>query len=265
MSKFRPYETKSTGAGDAVVKDVDVSSRTVTGYFSKFGNVDSDNDIMMPGSAKKSIQENGPDSQKSRIKHLWQHDSWQPLSTPRVLKEDQHGIYFESTIANTTLGNDTLILYQEGVITEHSIGFNIIDSEKDDTTGVRSIKQIRMWEGSTVTWGANADTPFTGFKAMLDADPEFLTKKLKSIRRVLHGESISDDTCYQLDIWLNQMETALKELKESADQGIISQVGIQPPGNDISDVITLDAAKGAIEAIIAKTALEMSIQRITKI
>lgn len=264
MSKFRPYEIKSTAGVAGVVKDVDTKGRTVTGYFAKFGNIDSDSDIMMQGAAKKTIQENGPDSAKPRIKHLWQHDSWQPLSTPKVLKEDDFGIYFESVIANTSLGNDVLTLYQEGVITEHSIGFNIIDADKSEITGIRTIKEIRLWEGSSVTWGANSDTPFLGIKTIVGDDADSLAKKLRSIRRILWSEAISDETGYLLDVWLNQMETALKALVDtSADTSNEEGVGVQPPATTQEPVITLDQIKGAMQGVIARKALEMSINKKT--
>ena len=39
------------------VKDVDTKGRTVTGYLSKFGNVDNHNDIMQKGAFKQSLNE----------------------------------------------------------------------------------------------------------------------------------------------------------------------------------------------------------------
>ena len=51
------YKIKSNGE----LKDVDVKTMTMTGYFSKFGNIDSDGDMMMPGAFKKSLNERGPD------------------------------------------------------------------------------------------------------------------------------------------------------------------------------------------------------------
>jgi HK97 family phage prohead protease len=264
MSKFRPYEIKSTQGVAGVVKDVDTKGRTVTGYFAKFGNIDSDSDIIIAGAAKKTIQENGPDSARPRIKHLWQHDTWQPLATPKVLKEDDFGIYFESTIANTTLGNDVLTLYEEGVITEHSIGFNVIDADKSETTGIRTIKEIRLWEGSSVTWGANSDTPMLGIKSLMGDDTERLSKKLKSIRRILWSEAISDETGYLLDLWLNQMETALKALEPaSADMLKAAGVEVQSPVTPIEPAITLDQIKGAMQGVITRKALEMSINKKT--
>jgi uncharacterized protein len=262
MAKTRNYEIKSTGSIDGIVKDVDTQSRIVTGYFAKFGNIDSDNDIIRSGAAKKSIQENGPKALKPRIKHLWQHDPTQPLSTPQVLKEDEYGIYFESKIAPTTLGNDVLTLYQEGVINEHSIGFNVIDAFNNDDN-VRVITEIRLWEGSSVTWGANSDTPFVGFKSM--EDPNTYMKKLRAIKKILHGESISDETGYLLEIWLNQMESAHKQLASSADDTDQEAVEVQSQPQESEQDLTLEVVKQSLDSYFQKKMIQDTFQRINKI
>jgi uncharacterized protein len=262
MAKNRNYEVKSTGSLDGIVKDVDSVSRTVTGYFAKFGNIDSDNDIIRSGAAKKSIQENGPKSLKPRIKHLWQHDPTQLLSTPQVLKEDEYGIYFESKIASTTLGNDVLVLYQEGAINEHSIGFNVIDSfNNDDNT--RVITEIRLWEGSSVTWGANSDTPFVGFKSLESPDSYF--KKLRTVKRILHSENISDETGYLLEIWLNQMESAYKQLASSADSTETEVVEVQSQPEEPENGVTLEAVEKTLESYFIEKMIQEKLQRINKI
>ena len=44
----------------AEIKDMDSERMTVTGYFASFGNIDYDDDIIMPGAATKTIAERGP-------------------------------------------------------------------------------------------------------------------------------------------------------------------------------------------------------------
>jgi HK97 family phage prohead protease len=80
------YNYKSFGLE---VKDVDAKSGVVSGYFSAFGMVDSDGDIMMPGAFKRSIQDWGVDG-KQRIKHLLNHDPSKPLGKLMSLKEDSY-------------------------------------------------------------------------------------------------------------------------------------------------------------------------------
>lgn len=142
-------EIKSTGT----TKDVDIKSRVVSGFLSGFGNIDKGNDIIEKGAFAKSINE-----RFSKIFFLLQHDMQKPLGKFQVLEEKDSGLYFEAKVSNTSYGNDLLQLYEDGVINEHSIGFNVIKSEKK--SGVRIIKEVKLFEGSAVTIGANENTPF---------------------------------------------------------------------------------------------------------
>src|SRR5688572_29748388 len=67
LVKMPGIEYKSIGTGEMMLKDIDEKKGRVLGYFSKFGNVDSDGDMIMPGSFTKTLKENG-----HRIKHLYQ-------------------------------------------------------------------------------------------------------------------------------------------------------------------------------------------------
>ena len=73
------------------IKDIDPVQGIVTGYFSAFGIVDSDGDMMMPGAFKRSIQDWGPKG-KGRVKHLYNHDPGQPLGLIKELDEDNYGL-----------------------------------------------------------------------------------------------------------------------------------------------------------------------------
>ena len=186
---------------DAEVRDVDLKTRTVTGYFAQFGMVDSDGDSIMKNAFMKSIQENGPDSAKPRIMHLYQHDTKMPLGRPKVLVEDEYGLYFESDIVDTTYGTDVLKLYEAGVINEHSIGFQTVRATPKD--GYNQIDEVRLFEGSTVTFGANENTPFTGFKNMT---PDKAIERVKNMTSAVRSGTFTDDTFHLLEIQLKQLE-----------------------------------------------------------
>lgn len=200
------YLTKN-GAG-CNVKDVDTKKGIVSGYLSAFNNVDSDNDMIMPGSFIKTIKENGPLSNKPRIKHLLFHDSTKIIGKFIKLEEDQYGLYFESQLnLKTTLGRDALGLYDEGSITEHSIGFNIIKS--DNSKEYTQLQELKLWEGSGVTWGSNADTPVIGVKSM---NNDQLIKKIDRLQKQLHSGSYSDETFELLELQLEQIKSYMTSL-----------------------------------------------------
>lgn len=190
------------------ITDVDVKKRVIKGYFSIFGNEDSDKDIIEPGAYQKTIAEN------MRIKHLYQHDPRQPLSGVKngTLKiwEDNLGLAFESHISDTTLGRDVVKLYEDGVIDEHSVGIQVVKSVKKN--GIRHISEVKMWEGSTVTWGANSSALVTEIK--FDA----MMKALKK------GNYESTEMIDLLEIWTAQQEALKPELKKEHKVSFVSVV-----------------------------------------
>jgi HK97 family phage prohead protease len=173
-----------------------ISSRKVTGYFAAFNIVDSDMDIIRPGAFVKSIQERGPASLGNRkIKFLHQHNVNEPTGRVDQLFEDGFGLGFEAEIEKTALGDIILERYKNGIYREHSIGFKYIwekcewikmpiEGALDSMAEVFECKEINLFEGSVVTFGANSHTPFTGFKGniedlqkMLNSELEYLIRK----------------------------------------------------------------------------------------
>ena len=185
------------------VKDLDNKGRTVTGYFSAFDNVDADGDVIVKGAFSRTLRERGPQG-KNRIMHLWQHDPYRPIGKPSVLQEDDKGLYFETYLHDTTLGNDTLKLYEAGIINEHSIGFRVV-GEPEERDGVSYLKEIMLWEGSSVTWGANEETPAAGVKALF-TDDTTLQAEIDRIQKFLRKGDVTDDTFHMLEYKLEQLK-----------------------------------------------------------
>lgn len=229
------YLIKDTIGGS--VKDVDVKEGIVIGYFSVFGNKDSDGDIIVPGAFKKTLQENGPQSTRPRILHLLQHDTWRPLGKPQVLKEDAHGLYFESKISDTTYGRDTLRLYEDGVLTEHSIGFRVVKREIDENTETTKLIELKLWEGSTVSWGANMEALVTGMKSENKEDViKRLIKKIDAINSAVRG-GYTDDTVRQLEIELKQLQQIITSLAELVKP--VSTSKTEEPKMSMNDALSI--------------------------
>jgi HK97 family phage prohead protease len=190
-----------------IIEDVDDVKGIVTGYFSAFNNIDSDGDVIVSGAYKKSIAENGPMG-RNRIMHLLQHNPLMPLAKPMELMEDAKGLRFTSKITETSYGKDVIKLYSEGVFNEHSVGFEIIKA--DNKAGYREIKEIKLWEGSTVTWGANPNTPIESMKSWDKPKSEEMLAKFCNI---LRNGDVSDESMIQLEIGLKQIENHLKALE----------------------------------------------------
>lgn len=193
----------------AEVKDLDTKNRVVTGYLSNFGNVDHDKDIMAKGAFTKSISE-----RKDSILFLNQHNWQQPHGGFAELVEDSKGLRFVSNkLPNTTYSNDALELYAAGIMKEHSIGFSTVKSDYDEKSGVRTIKEVKLYEGSNVTLGANPETPFTGFKSLTT---EEANDQVTKIVKMLRNGTLTDETFLTLEIALKQLQKHMYELGKSS-------------------------------------------------
>lgn len=199
------------------LKDVDEKKGVVTGYASIFNNIDSDNEMVMPGAFLKTIQERGPESVKPRIKHLWQHDSWEPIAIPLVLEEDDRGLYFESKFGTDTFSRDKLQQHIDKIITEMSIGYNVIKSEdiidENDIFQYRKLLELKLWEYSSVTWGANSLTEITSAKGEAGDILANLNKRLEALNRGLKNGKYSDETCEQFEAEIAKIQAITGSLK----------------------------------------------------
>jgi hypothetical protein len=193
---------------EGIIEDVDDVKGIVTGYFSAFNNIDSDGDVIVSGAYKKTVAENGPMG-RNRIMHLLQHNPLMPLAKPMELMEDAKG--FTSKITETSYGKDVIKLYKEGVFNEHSVGFEIVKS--DNKSGYREIREIKLWEGSTVTWGANANTPIESMKSWDKPKTEDMIAKFCGI---LRNGNLTDESMIQLEIGLKQIQEHLKALDNNS-------------------------------------------------
>lgn len=214
----------------SAVKDVDVKKGIVTGYLSDFDTKDYDGDIIVKGAYTKSITE-----RKGDIFFLNQHNWSQPHGKFNVLQEDSKGLYFESMpLIDTTYSQDTLKLYEAGIIKEHSVGFITIKDEYDSKSSARIIKEIKLLEGSNVTLGANPNTPFTGFKSMTMDETN---DQVKKIVKMLRNGTLTDETFTLLEIALKQLQKqaynlGVESLKDNEPLKDSTQSKSIEPNND---------------------------------
>lgn len=181
------------------VKDVDTKSRIITGILANW-NKDNHNDIIEKGAFRKTLMERG-----SQVLFLDQHSWNKPHGFFAELEEMDAGLRFVSNpLPNTTFSNDALELYSRGILKEHSIGFETVKSIYNQETHIRTIKEIKLWEGSNVTLGANPSTPFTGFKAMGGKEINDMTKNIMDCLKV---GTLTDETFLRLEIALKQLQT----------------------------------------------------------
>ena len=148
------------------LKDISEGSREVVFYGSAFDVLDSDNDVIKKGAFTKSIQERTESSNGRKIAHLRNHDFEHQIGSIKEIYEDEYGLKVVSKLGKSTKGNDAFLDYQDGILREHSIGFNyvqdkikFIEDSSLNEAGHWDITEVKLWEVSAVTFGANEFTP----------------------------------------------------------------------------------------------------------
>ena len=209
---------------DVKISDVDLKSRQVKGYFASFNTLDSDRDVIRKGAFAKSIQDNGVNSSGNRkIAHLRNHDWEHQIGALKELGEDDRGLFFVSTLGKSTKGNDALLDYQDGILREHSVGFNyiadkmkFIEESSFHVDGHWEINEVKLWEGSGVTFGANSLTPVIDVaKGLLDND--YTLKKINELTIVLEKALTSGKGTDERLINIEQLFAQLKQLHNSLE------------------------------------------------
>jgi HK97 family phage prohead protease len=158
--------------------DVDEKGRVVIAV-NAFGNVDSDNDISVKGSFKKTLSENF-----GRVKWYLNHNQGQLLGVPIEGVETDDYLQMTAQLnMNKQMSRDIYEDYrlyaEHGKTLEHSIG---VDPIKRDSKDARMVLEYKLWEFSTLTnWGANSNTPLLSIKSDKEAAEtiELLEKMLK--------------------------------------------------------------------------------------
>jgi len=197
------------------VEDVDKESRKVKAVWARMSNVDLDNDIISPAAFTKTINERGPQG-KNLIWSLVDHKTSMKyaLGKPKELYVEGDALIAVTEVIETEMGEDMLKLYEAGLINQHSIGFSTIKSEMDNSTGIRTITELMLYEGSAVLWAANPETPTISiYKGM---EPEVVKETLngrleKLIKAFKHG-TFTDETFSLLEIEIKQIQTAINEI-----------------------------------------------------
>lgn len=216
--KNKGYQTKQS----LEIKDMDSTTRTVAVYLAKFDNIDSDLDMIVQGAFKKSIQERGPESPSNRkIAFLRHHDWMWQIGKFTKLEEDANGLLAYGQLGTSTQGEDAWRDYEDSIIREHSIGFQYIgDKTKwiEDVTqpmgGYWMISEVKLWEGSAVTFGANDLTNVVEVMKSEDKISEIdkTSDELNTVIKAIANGKGTDERLYQLEMKANVLSAKLKLL-----------------------------------------------------
>jgi HK97 family phage prohead protease len=227
------YSTKSA----LEIKDLDSENRKVVVYLAKFDNIDSDNDMFVKGAFSKSIQERGPQSTSNRKVAFLRHHNWEmPIGKFLDLSEDDNGLYAVGQLGRSTLGEDAFKDYEDGIIREHSIGFQYIGDKTrwiEDSTmekgGYYQLGEVKLFEGSAVTFGANEMTNVVDVIKSENKNEiiERISNDLHIVIKALSNGKGTDERLYELEMKSKYLSSQLVLLAKQ-DPMLIQSVKSEP-------------------------------------
>lgn len=199
------------------MKDLDLAARQVAMYVSKFDVIDSDSDVIRKGAFAKSIAERGPNSTGNRKIAFLRHHNWEmQIGKPLSMEEDDNGLFVVSQLGNSTIGNDALEDYKDGIIREHSIGFKYLADKMRyvEEEGYYEINELALWEFSAVTFGANPYTNVVGVAKGQERQDIALkiSEDINIVAKALANGQGTDERLYQLEMKLKFLNARMLDL-----------------------------------------------------
>ena len=200
------------------VKDIEPKSRRVTIMLSSFDTIDADNDIIRMGAFAKSISERGPESASNRKIAFLRHHDWEHQIGKFVkMEETNDGLLAIGELGRSTQGSDALLDYQDGIINEHSIGFQYISDKmhliEQGEQSFFDIKEVQLWEGSAVTFGANSLTPTLDVSKGNRVELiEKVNTRMSNIIKALKNGKGTDDRLYAFEKQLSILKEQYNSL-----------------------------------------------------
>lgn len=210
---------------NVATQPVDTTGRKVKVVISELGNTDLDNDIIDKGAYDKTLKERGPQG-SNLIWHLTDHNPSLKAAVGKFssLAVEGNQLVGVTDIPATTWGNDVLEMYKSGLINQHSVGFSTVRAEvSDDPNEARVIKEIKLYEGSAVLWGANPNTPtldagMKWMKGLVEIETHNLIQDLNWFQKVAKVGRLSDETHELIEIHVKQLIDKLKALQNNSTQ-----------------------------------------------
>lgn len=186
------------------IVDVDTAKNRVVMNWSATGEIDHDGDLITTTAYNKTIAESGPKG-ANLIYWLTDHRADTDHVAGKLLELGMVGNYLQAVgqTIDTVKGRDTLMMYEQGIIKQHSVGF--IPTRRERAKDHSIIHELKLYEGSSVLWGANSNTGTVSVGKSLMTAEECATEMDLLVKAIRHGK-YSDETFGLLEIRLKQIQ-----------------------------------------------------------
>lgn len=148
-----PFDIKSLSDGGAI-----------EGILAGFGDVDHGGDKLLPGCLSKSLA-----ARSQPLPMLLHHDHKRPIGAWKEWRDTAEGLYVKGSLTLSTRdAQEAHALAKDGALTGLSIGWKPVKGDTDHS-GVRTITEAELYEGSLVTVPMHDRARVTAIKSISSA------------------------------------------------------------------------------------------------
>jgi phage head maturation protease len=178
---------------DLDVSDINRERRTAVIAHAVYNNIDRFGDISRKGMFNKSWNE----KKASEVRFDVDHDPYKQPGLVQSVWEDEKKAYTKVSFGNHTLGNDTLIMMDEGIIKGASFEF-ITEKKSSLTLNKRKVRELIQVShiATTVTLALPPVNPEAGVITVTKADVGMLTElkaRIEQLEKFCRNTNASDE------------------------------------------------------------------------
>jgi HK97 family phage prohead protease len=198
---------------------------TFIGYAAKFNSRSEDLggfvETIQPGAFGRSLRS------RNDVKLLVNHDTGRVLASSRAktlrLYEDQIGLRVEADLPNTTDGRDMAELLRRGDLNKMSFGFSVQKDSWNNEMTERTLKSVRLFEVSIVSFPAYQETEAmvrsldkVAARAQVNAD-----ELADAVMKLEEGSDLSDQEADLIKTVVNSLAPKQEEIKTEEEANLL--------------------------------------------
>ena len=155
----------------------------VSAVFSVFNSLDSDGDVVLPGSIKSGFK-------SGDVPMVWAHKWDMPIGKGRIKEDDGKATFDGEFFMDTDSGQEAYkIVKNMGDMQQWSFGYRVNDAERapfksadsEDEQDARYLKDLTVFEVSPVLVGANQETYTMAIKSNKELIEDLVEEEKKSV------------------------------------------------------------------------------------
>jgi len=195
------------------------------GYAAKFGEVDLGGDTIVAGAFKKTIADAA--KQGRIIPFLNMHDQSDVMGGFHEMKEDNYGLFVKGRIIPdlSAAATKTYRLLKSGLSTALSIGYRVPEGGASKKDGIRTIKELMLYEVSYVGVGMDPFARVTATKSITDIRAKLAAGDRLTVREwevVLKGMNLTNSEAERA-VRVN-LKTGGGDPRNSKDDEVLSEL-----------------------------------------